>query len=235
MEQREILRLSAYISKCIDDVVPRVNVRTFPSQKPWVNGDVRAKLRARSSAYSSGDLEALRKSRYDLRKTIRDAKRAYRDKLESNYPRHMWCVLRSITDYKGRNSSDAQPAVSLPDELNTFYVRFEASNTIPIARLAEEQDDCTLSLCMADMRRAFKRVNPRKSAGTQLVRMGNLSSSALTLSTGAPQGCVLSPLLYALFTHDCVATRSSNAFLKFADDTTILGLICNNDETAYRE
>ncbi|KAM4623656.1 protein NLRC3-like [Polymixia lowei] len=48
-------------------------------------------------------------------------------------------------------------------------------------------------------------------------------------------GCVLNPLLYALFTHDCVATRSSNAILKFADDTTILGLISNNDETAYRE
>ena len=32
--------VSAYISKCIDDVVPRVNVRTFPNQKPWENGEV---------------------------------------------------------------------------------------------------------------------------------------------------------------------------------------------------
>ena len=45
----------------------------------------------------------------------------------------------------------------------------------------------------------------------QVVRMGYLTSSALTLSTGAPQGCVLSPLLYTLFTYDCEATRSSNA------------------------
>ncbi|KAG5840950.1 hypothetical protein ANANG_G00194350 [Anguilla anguilla] len=158
--------VSAYISKCIDDVIPKVNVRTFPNQKPWVNGNVHAKLRAWSSAHSSGNLEALRKSRYDLRKAIRDAKRAYRDKLESNYhssdPRRMWCGLRSITDYKGRNSSDAQPAASLPDELNTFYARFEASNTIPTVRLDEDQDDCTLSLSTADVRTAFKRVNPRK-------------------------------------------------------------------------
>ena len=70
---------------------------------------------------------------------------------------------------------------------------------------------------------------------THTVRMGNLTSNALTLSTGAPQGCILSPLQYALFTYDCEATRSSNAILKFADDTTILGLISNNDETAYRE
>ena len=29
-----------------------------------------------------------------------------------------------------------------------------------------------------------------------VVRIGNLTSSALTLSTGAPQGCIITPLLY---------------------------------------
>lgn len=70
---------------------------------------------------------------------------------------------------------------------------------------------------------------------SQVVRMGNNTSSPLTLNTGAPQGCVLSPLLYSLYTHDCTATHSSNVIVKFADDTTVIGLITNNDETAYRE
>ena len=43
---------------------------------------------------------------------------------------------------------------------------------------------------------------------------------------------MLSRLLYSLFTHDCVAT---NPIIKFADDTTVVGLITNNGETAYRE
>ncbi len=69
----------------------------------------------------------------------------------------------------------------------------------------------------------------------QSVRVGHKTSSTTTLSTGAPQGCVLSPLLFTLLTHDCTAKFSSNHIIKFADDTTVVGLISNNYETHYRE
>ncbi len=65
--------------------------------------------------------------------------------------------------------------------------------------------------------------------------VGHNTSSTTTLSTGAPQGCVLSPLLFTLLTHDCTAKFSSNHIIKFADDTTVVGLISNNDEMHYRE
>ncbi|KAK3560673.1 hypothetical protein QTP86_014520, partial [Hemibagrus guttatus] len=67
----------------------------------------------------------------------------------------------------------------------------------------------------------------------QSVRIGNSLSSTTTLSTGAPQGCVLSPLLFTLLTHRLL--HSSNHIIKFANDTTVAGLISKNDESAYRE
>ncbi len=70
---------------------------------------------------------------------------------------------------------------------------------------------------------------------SQVIRMGNNASSPLILNSGALQGCIVSPLLYSLYTHDCTATHSSNVIIKFADDTTVIGLITDNNETAYRE
>ncbi|KAL0170115.1 hypothetical protein M9458_034711, partial [Cirrhinus mrigala] len=68
----------------------------------------------------------------------------------------------------------------------------------------------------------------------QAVRVGSNTSSTIILNTGAPQGCVLSPLLFTLLTHDCTPSHSSNLFIKFADDTTVVGLISKRDEADYR-
>jgi hypothetical protein len=68
-----------------------------------------------------------------------------------------------------------------------------------------------------------------------VVKAGNNTSAMLILSTGAPQGCVFNPLMYSLFTHNCVANHISDSNIKFADDTTVVDLITKNKETAYRE
>ena len=45
---------------------------------------------------------------------------------------------------------------------------------------------------------------------------------------------MLSPLLFTLLTHDCTPSFSSNLFIKFAEDITVVGPINNGDETNYR-
>jgi len=59
----------------------------------------------------------------------------------------------------------------------------------------------------------------------QAVRVGTRTSSFRTENTRTPQGCVLSPLLCTLFTYNCIPSQSNTSIIKFADDTTVIGLI----------
>ncbi|KAI5630012.1 gastrula zinc finger protein XlCGF28.1-like [Silurus asotus] len=102
-----------------------------------------------------------------------------------------------------------------------------AFNTIIPSTLTSKLEVLGLSLPLCQWISNFLTDRP------QAVRVGKHTSSTLTLSTGASQGCVLSPLLYSLYTYDCVATSNSTTIIKFADDTVVVGLISNNDETAY--
>ena len=68
----------------------------------------------------------------------------------------------------------------------------------------------------------------------QVVKVGNALSSTLILYICAPHGCVLSPPLHSLHTHDYTAKYNSNCTIKFADDITVIGLITDNDEGVYR-
>ncbi len=397
--------VTCFIRKCIEDVIPTKTIRIYPNQKPWINSDVRSALSARTSSFKSGNTDDRKQASYDLRRSIKAAKRQYKNKVEeqfnNNNPRSMWQGINNITGFKGNKPATVNFAASLPDELNTFYARFEAHNTAhtECAPTAAAEEVSPLSLSVADVTRSFKRVNIRKAVGpdgipgrvlkacayqlagvftdifslslslsvvpscfkkntivpipkenkitclndwrpvaltpifskcfeklirdhicsvlpasldplqfayrrnrstddaiaftlhtalshlenkntyvrmlfvdyssafntivpatlveklqtlglnrslcswildfltgrSQVVRMGSNTSSPLILNTGATQGCVLSPLLYSLYTHDCTATHSSNVIVKFADDTTVIGLITDNDETAYRE
>ena len=52
------------------------------------------------------------------------------------------------------------------------------------------------------------------------------------VSTGSPHGCVLSALLFILYTYDCRSISPNRYFIKFPDDTALLSLL-SNDEVGY--
>jgi hypothetical protein len=54
---------------------------------------------------------------------------------------------------------------SLPDELNYFYARIEASNTEACMTASAVPDDCVITLSVANMSKTFKQVNIHKAAG----------------------------------------------------------------------
>ena len=110
-----------------------------------------------------------------------------------------------------------------------LFIDFSSAfNTIIPQHLISKLDQLGLNTSLCNWLLDFLTGRP------QAVRVGSNTSGTITLNTGAPQGCVLSPLLFTLLTHDCTPKHSSNRFVKFADDTTVVGLISNGDETHYR-
>ncbi len=105
------------------------------------------------------------------------------------------------------------------DSTNGNYVRLlfidysSAFNTIVPTKLAIKLSDLGLNTSLCDWIQDFLTARP------QVVKVGQFTSNSITLNVGAPQGCVLSPLLYSLYTHDCVSSHSSTSIIKFADDT----------------
>lgn len=228
-----------------------------------------------TSVFISGDPDAYKTARYVLWTSIRNAKRDYRDKVQSNY-QELWSkehVERTTLHYKKEVS--VLPITSITEELNTIYACFDADNKERVTCPQVCRKVATLILQTAEILRSpTDQTGPRRPPSSwrhtspspiwrkgihvwgyslmitvqhsvpsslinwspglmildwrhsfadrfsafwwgrpQVVIFGSHTSSSLILNTGAPQGCVLSPHWYYLFSHAPVSSSTSTQSL----------------------
>jgi gmma-aminobutyric acid receptor subunit gamma len=68
----------------------------------------------------------------------------------------------------------------------------------------------------------------------QFVRLGSVLSDVVVSDVGAPQGTVLSPFLFTLYTTDFQYNSESCHLQKFSDDSAVVGCIGDGGEGEYR-
>ncbi len=82
--------------------------------------------------FKSGNIDNRKQASYNLRKSIKAAKRQYKNKIEEQFntknARNMWQGINNITGFKGNKPATVNIVTSLADELNNCYARFEAHN-----------------------------------------------------------------------------------------------------------
>ena len=67
----------------------------------------------------------------------------------------------------------------------------------------------------------------------QYVRLRSCESEVVVCSTGAPQGTVLSPFLFTIYTSDFTYDTHSCHLQKFSDDSAIVGCVSEGNELEY--
>ncbi|KAK0142423.1 hypothetical protein N1851_019868 [Merluccius polli] len=156
-----------YIKCCMENITTTKQIRVFPNNKPWMTRGVRLLLKTRNTAFQTG-VQQYKAARANLKRGIKDAKAAYKQKIEdlfsSSDPRRAWQGIRHITR-QNNTSSTISGSVLEAEQLNRFFARFEAegmSTTSP----APDTNSQTLVLQPADVTRTLCRINTWKATGT---------------------------------------------------------------------
>ena len=70
--------VTEFIGKCVGDL-PTVVMKTYPNQKPWIDGSIHIKLKVRTIAFNhgkvTGNMDEYKWCSYSLRMAIKQAKR----------------------------------------------------------------------------------------------------------------------------------------------------------------
>lgn len=115
--------------------------------------------------------------------------------------------------------------LSLPKRYaRVLFVDFSAAfNSMKLSILLKRLADLNVDKGLILWTRDFLSCRPQR------VCVNGTLSGVLIISTGYPQGSVLSPVFFSLFTNEFAINDCNFKLIKYADDMALVGLLQNND------
>ena len=186
--------ISSYINFCEDMLIPTKMVKIYPNNKPWITKALKKTINEKKIAFQSKqDRKAVQKR---LNKQIRDAKRAYKEKVETQFQSgsiaDAWKGLKQLTGQsksKLVSNLPSEEKMAFSEKLNEFYCRYERNDvkenlyeTIEeLKAKGLEEGECD-EVERSFVESTFRRLKIRKAAGPDNISARLLKTCASQLS-----------------------------------------------------
>ena len=177
-----------YVRFCEETCIPTKTVTSYPNNKPWCNKAIQSKIRAKDAAYRNKDSEPdlFRQAKLDLKRAVRDAKKSQKDVIEEKFSStnssDAWANIGLITNYKGPKKTVVCDDVTLPNQLNDFYGRFDRTNTSQPNPACTDDVTAPFRVSSSSVERSFSRQKVKKAAGPDGLTPRLLRSCAAQLA-----------------------------------------------------
>ena len=122
--------ITDYIRFCTDLCIPTTSVKKHANHKPWVTKYIQQLIEQKQTAHHTGNKKLYHKLKKVITKRIAKSRVEYARRTQQRLisePAQAWKDIKKLSGLPSRNSSDCDIKYK-PDELNTFFARYEKSD-----------------------------------------------------------------------------------------------------------
>ena len=170
--------ITSYISFCVDTIIPTKQITVFPNNKPWVTKELKQILNKKKRVFYQGSAIEKKQINKEVKIAVRKAKESYKNKIQANFSggsiRGAWKGIKSMASVNSAAGAKKQKVCvegvsmqDLPDQLNTFFTRFEKYNFSADLNALKTSLRPQRNVIIQEefVNRLLKRINVNKSPG----------------------------------------------------------------------
>jgi len=183
--------ITAYISFCIDSIIPQKTVKRYPNNKPYITKGIKECINRKKLAFRTGNKAEVQAAQKDLNLQMRAARQQYKQRAEKELAdsntKTIWDSIRKMTNMDIKKKSlFAHNEIAKANELNNFYMRFNSDNTRDCAAVLENVfcnvDLDRIVIDLHTVTKVFKNMQTTKAMGPDNLSAFLLKSFAEELS-----------------------------------------------------